>query len=151
MYGLLIVALQQQVSFIFFFFFFFFIFLFLFFALKFSLIGIELMKNMHFTTLGLGTELGIIIACIGGKRPWLESSYLLFNQQLNQNLWPSGWAFSKGAACSFFFFAFAYCCLCFCFLGDTRSQQYKPEICVCCRAVLQSNCYISSLDQYFGV
>ena len=52
-YGLLIVALQQQVSFIFFFFFFFFIFLFLFFALKFSLIGIELMKNMHFTALGL--------------------------------------------------------------------------------------------------
>ena len=74
-YGLLIVALQQQVSFIFFFFF----FVFFFFALKFSPIGIELMKNMHFTTLGLGTELGIIIACIGGKRPWLGSSYLLFN------------------------------------------------------------------------
>ena len=62
---------------------------------------------MHFTTLPLGTELGIIIACIGGKRSWLGSSYLLFNWQLNQNLWPSGWAFSNGVAGSFsFFFVF---------------------------------------------
>ena len=103
------------------------------------------MKNRHFTTLGIGTELGIIIACklcIGGKRPWLGSSYLLFNWQLNQHLWPSGWAFSNGAACSscLFFFPSCLCLLlfmCFFFLGDIRSQQYKPKICVCCQTVLR--------------